>query len=385
MHERIQDAMTYVQHFGQPDLFITFMCNPKWSEIVGLLNQGQKLHDIIARVFRVKVKHMMKFLTKGCIFGNVMCHMYTVEWLKCSLPHVHILLWLKDKIRPESIDKVICAELPNSNLDPALYEIIRTTMIHGPCGHINKSSPCMLNGICMKKYPRCFRNETQTGEDGYPQYCRSLEDGEVVRQIKENNVDNRRSSPAIIPSSLQSSWLAGKGCSLEEASISESPNKIREFFAIILVFCQVGVDCSPWLKERAILTRTNDSVNNINNFLSNKLTTKHAKYESVDSVMEAEDAVHYPVKFLNTLNPTGIPPHVLNLKIEAPIMLLHNLNPLKLCNGTKPQVKNLHNNVIEAMILTGKYEEEIVFIPRIPLIPFDYHFEFNILLQFAMA
>ncbi|GFV81297.1 ATP-dependent DNA helicase [Trichonephila clavipes] len=123
MHERTQDAMTYVRHFGRPDLFITFTCNPKWPEIVDLLNQGQKSygrHDIIARVFRVK--HMMRLLTKGCIFGNVRGHMYTVEWQKHGLPRVHILLWLKDKIRPESIDKIICAELPDSKLDPALYD-----------------------------------------------------------------------------------------------------------------------------------------------------------------------------------------------------------------------------------------------------------------------
>ncbi|GFS59153.1 helitron_like_N domain-containing protein [Trichonephila clavipes] len=65
------------------------------------------------------------------------------------IPHGPILLWLKE-IRPESIDKVICAELPDSKLDPALYEIIGSTMIHGPCEHINKSSPCMLNGNCTK-------------------------------------------------------------------------------------------------------------------------------------------------------------------------------------------------------------------------------------------
>ncbi|GFQ97538.1 ATP-dependent DNA helicase [Trichonephila clavata] len=33
---------------------------------------------------------------------------------------------------------------------------------------------------------------------------------------------------------------------LEEASISESPNKIRELFAIILVFCQVGDPINLW-------------------------------------------------------------------------------------------------------------------------------------------
>ena len=33
MHEKTQDAMTYVGKYGRPDLFITFTCNPSWPEI----------------------------------------------------------------------------------------------------------------------------------------------------------------------------------------------------------------------------------------------------------------------------------------------------------------------------------------------------------------
>lgn len=33
MHEYAQDAMSYVRHYGRPDLFVTFTCNPNWSEI----------------------------------------------------------------------------------------------------------------------------------------------------------------------------------------------------------------------------------------------------------------------------------------------------------------------------------------------------------------
>ena len=32
-HEYAQDAMSYVRHYGAPDLFITFTCNLQWTEI----------------------------------------------------------------------------------------------------------------------------------------------------------------------------------------------------------------------------------------------------------------------------------------------------------------------------------------------------------------
>lgn len=145
-----------------------------------------------------------------------------------------------------------------------------------------------------------------------------------------------------------------------------------------------------WLKEIAIHTPKNDIANNINDSLLNKLPSKLVKYKSVDSVVEIEGAVHYPVEFLHTLNPPGIPPHNLSLKVGAPIMLLRNLIPPKLYNGTRLQVKSLHKNVIEATIFTGCGAGETVFIPRIPLIPSDYHFmfkrlQFPVKLCFAMT
>jgi hypothetical protein len=33
MHEYTQDSMSYVRHYSTPDLFITFICNPWWTEI----------------------------------------------------------------------------------------------------------------------------------------------------------------------------------------------------------------------------------------------------------------------------------------------------------------------------------------------------------------
>lgn len=64
-------------------------------------------------------------------------------------------------------------------------------MIHGPCGILNKNSPCMVNGFCSKRYPRSLLKDTQTGEDGYPQYRRrSTDDGGFTANIKGINLDN---------------------------------------------------------------------------------------------------------------------------------------------------------------------------------------------------
>lgn len=132
-----------------------------------------------------------------------------------------------------------------------------------------------------------------------------------------------------------------------------------------------------WLGERAILTPKNDSVDKINESLLKSFEGTERTYKSVDSVLHMEDAVHYPVEFLNTLNPPGLTTHSLHLKVGAPVMLLRNLNPPKLCNGTRLKITVLQKNVIEATVFTGCARGESVLIPRIPLIPSDYPFEFK--------
>ncbi|XP_036347968.1 uncharacterized protein LOC118757357, partial [Rhagoletis pomonella] len=104
--------------------------------------------------------------------------------------------------------------------------------------------------------------------------------------------------------------------------------------------------------------------------------------------MNQDDAVNYPVEFLNSMEPPGMPPHCLNLKVGSSIILLRNLNAL--CNGTRLAVKKLMANLVEATVLTGKAKGEIVLIPRIPLIKTDMPFEFQRLqfpvrLAFAMS
>lgn len=68
-----------------------------------------------------------------------------------GLPHAHILLWLHTKIRPDDIDRIIWAELPDPVCYPKLFEIVKRHMVHGPCGNLNRKAPCMEEDRCTKR------------------------------------------------------------------------------------------------------------------------------------------------------------------------------------------------------------------------------------------
>ncbi|XP_022250864.1 homeobox protein orthopedia-like [Limulus polyphemus] len=95
---------------------------------------------------------------------------------------------------------------------------------------------------------------------------------------------------------------------------------------------------------------------------------------STVSIPVTVDALNHPNEFLTYLEPPEKSGHILKLKVGSPIMLVRNLDLPKLCNGTSLVVKTLLSHVIEA---TGHSKSEDVFIPRIPLLPNDYPFEFR--------
>ena len=131
-----------------------------------------------------------------------------------------------------------------------------------------------------------------------------------------------------------------------------------------------------WLSERALLAPKNISVDKVNDHILAKIPGAVMMYSSVDSVVDEEEAVQYPMEFLNSLEPPGMPPHLLFLKIGVPIILLRNIDSPRLCNGTRLVIKKMMSRVLEATIITGKYAGEDVFIPRIPLRPSNLPIQF---------
>ena len=101
-------------------------------------------------------------------------------------------------------------------------------------------------------------------------------------------------------------------------------------------------------------------------------------YRSNDSVEENEH--QYPIEFLNTLCPSGMPraPHTLQLKKHSIIMLLCNLDPVNgHCNGTRYVIEYLHDHIIDATIACGPNAGKRMFVPIIPMIPSDHIFPFH--------
>ncbi len=206
MHQRYQDSMARVRHFHKPDLFITMTCNPKWQEILDALPPGQTAADrpdIVARVFHMKLEALLVDLgIKGArrvgVFGRVVSFAWVVEFQKRGLPHAHILLILHpgDKPMPDDYDQYCCAEIPDPVTQPLLYATVSSCMMHGPCGPSNPSSPCMQDdrcpGVCCKKFPRVFCEQTHSSAEGFPEY-RRRDDGRRVppRSEGQREFDNR--------------------------------------------------------------------------------------------------------------------------------------------------------------------------------------------------
>jgi hypothetical protein len=92
-------------------------------------------------------------------------------------------------VHPSNIDKIICAEIPDKQKNPELYNIVSSLMIHGPCGDENINSPCTINGKCTKYFPKRYVDSTVIDADGYPVYRRR--DNGVTIQKGDSFADNR--------------------------------------------------------------------------------------------------------------------------------------------------------------------------------------------------
>ena len=131
-------------------------------------------------------------LRKDNIFGITLGYVYTIEFQKRGLPHMHLLLSLSPRFRPnspEQVDNIIRATWPDPEREPYLFNIVKRRMVHGHCGRAKPDAPCMKDGKCSKGFPKPFQTETVMSRNGYPIYARP-NDGRTYR-VGNTFLDNR--------------------------------------------------------------------------------------------------------------------------------------------------------------------------------------------------
>ena len=222
LKKKCDEALALHRQFGKPCLFITMTCNSAWPELRTLpmmddpVQQHPKYNPmLLCRVFNHKKEKLLKLIYKYGIFGEVLGKVHVIEFQKRGLPHCHLIVWLKEQDKLDSIDKIdqaICAEIPRED-EPELRELVVGQLIHGPCGDINPYSPCMkvVNGVykCSKGFPKPYNNRTYIGENSlYPEYMRRSPEnggGQAEKQVIVTDPETNKKTVKTV--TIDSKWV----------------------------------------------------------------------------------------------------------------------------------------------------------------------------------
>ena len=153
--------------------------------------------------------------------------------------------------------------------------------------------------------------------------------------------------------------------------IRRQAETLDELIQMVYPNISVNIRNTKWLGERAILAPLNSIVNSINQQMVHEFAGESVNYRSVDTAISEDEALHFPVEFLNSIEVPGLPTYNLCLKVGIPIIVLRSLDPPHLTNGTRCIITRLYPNVVQAQILQGPSRGKTVLLPRIPLMPSD--------------
>ncbi|XP_060855219.1 uncharacterized protein LOC132932888 [Metopolophium dirhodum] len=122
--------------------------------------------------------------------------------------------------------------------------------------------------------------------------------------------------------------------------------------------------------RRIVVCPTNEDCRGVNRDVMERVDGAQMSYTAVDTMMadDPDEVANFPTEFLNSLEPDGLPPYRLTLKVGCIVMLLRNLDPRRrLCNGTRLVVTELRRHNFKARILGGEAQDDDIVVPKIPL------------------
>ena len=156
------EVLAIVKQLGVPTFFLTLSCaDLRWFELPAILSKLYNLNlteeeinsmnyqdrcrylnmnpVFVARHFQYRVEAFFKEIVLDGSLGKVKYHVIRVEFQVRGSPHVHIFLWIVNppvltiETKDEYIsfvDGIIRADLPNNELEPELFNLVKTYQVH---------------------------------------------------------------------------------------------------------------------------------------------------------------------------------------------------------------------------------------------------------------
>ena len=88
-------------------------------------------------------------------------------------------------------------------------------------------------------------------------------------------------------------------------------------------------------------------------------------YYAIDEIKEENNFNKFPTETINSFKIPSCPNYKLGLKIGAPIIILKNVNPPKITNGTRAIIREMHKHIIICSISSGPFKDVEISLPRI--------------------
>ena len=107
--------------------------------------------DLVTQVFYAKQQALLRMIRDG-YYRPVAGFVYTIEYQKHGLPHMHLLVFLEEghKINTMGqVDAIISAQIPDPAIYPQLHQAVTKYMLHGPCS----PQRCIENNVCKSAFP----------------------------------------------------------------------------------------------------------------------------------------------------------------------------------------------------------------------------------------
>lgn len=113
--------------------------------------------------------------------------------------------------------------------------------------------------------------------------------------------------------------------------------------------------------NNVILCPTNRDSLEINELILERLEGENHEYLSTTNILDrttglVSDNDDYPIEEALRITPNSFPPHILNIKVGAVVMLLKNWSvAFGLCNGSRLRVIQCNPNSVRCSVLNGPY------------------------------